>query len=248
MNVVIGAASGMGASVCTQLADRGPLLRADRNGDGTEIVACDITRQADVDALVAQVDELGALVVTAGLSPSMAGGRAIYEVNLLGMERVLTAFEAILQPGAAAVCFASTAGHFLPLPPEVAAVFDDPSSPRFFENLAAAGIDVDEPALAYAYTKAGVIRLVRQRAVRWGAKGARLLSLSPGIIDTEMGRLESANQPAMAGMVEASALGRQARPEEVAAVAAFLVSDAASFMTGTDVLVDGGSVASIMPG
>jgi NAD(P)-dependent dehydrogenase (short-subunit alcohol dehydrogenase family) len=86
---------------------------------------------------------------------------------------------------------------------------------------------------------------VRSRALRWGAKGARLLSLSPGIVDTGMGRLEASNEPAMATMVETSALRREGRPEEIAAVAAFLVSDAASFMTGTDVLVDGGSIALI---
>ena len=57
-----------------------------------------------------------------------------------------------------------------------------------------------------------------------------------------MGQLEAANEPAMAEMVKASPLGRMAQPEEVAAVAEFLTSDAASFMTGTDVLVDGGLI------
>jgi NAD(P)-dependent dehydrogenase (short-subunit alcohol dehydrogenase family) len=70
-----------------------------------------------------------------------------------------------------------------------------------------------------------------------------LVSVSPGIIDTPMGQLEAANEPAMADMVSGSALARQGRPEEVAAVAVFLASDAASFVTGTDVLVDGGAVA-----
>jgi NAD(P)-dependent dehydrogenase (short-subunit alcohol dehydrogenase family) len=77
MDVIIGAASGMGAAVAQTLADRGPFLLADRNGDGEEIVACDITRPADVDALVAAVaaaGELDALVVTAGLSPGRRGG------------------------------------------------------------------------------------------------------------------------------------------------------------------------------
>ena len=78
-----------------------------------------------------------------------------------------------------------------------------------------------------------------------GARDARPLSLSPGIIDTGMGRLENENQPAMAQMVDTSVLARMGGAEEVARVAAFLVSDAASFMTGVDVRVDGGATVDL---
>ncbi len=256
-NVVLGAGSGMGAAVAGLLAPRGKLLLADVDVATVEAVAadlrlggadiavmrCDITSPADVAALVDAAGHLDALVVTAGLSPSMAGGRRIYEVNLLGVADLVRACRSIVGPGSAGVLFASMAAHLMPAAAEVDTVLDDPASARFFDDLAALGLDPDQSQIAYALSKRGVVRLVEREAMAWGDAGARLLSLSPGIVDTGMGRLEDANEPAMAEMVRSSALRREARAEELAAVAAFLVSDAASFMTGTDVLVDGGVVA-----
>ena len=259
-NVVIGAASGMGAATAARLAPRGRLLLADRDlapleevaarirgevGGEVETMSCDVTDRAQVVAVARAAGALGALVHTAGLSPSMASGRLIYQVNLIGTAHVVGAFEAVLAPGASAVCFSSMSAYMAPSSPEIDAVLDDPESPTFFDDLRARDVDVDNPQIAYVLSKQGVQRIIQLRSGAWGAQGARLLSLSPGIIDTGMGRLEAANEPAMAAMVEASALGRSARPEEVAAVAAFLTSDAASFMTGTDVLVDGGVVAAL---
>jgi NAD(P)-dependent dehydrogenase (short-subunit alcohol dehydrogenase family) len=252
-NVVVGAASGMGAAVASLLAPRGPLLLADRHADrlrdvaaklGADVttMACDVSVAEEIDALRDAVGRLGALVVTAGLSPSMADGRRIFEVNLMGLERLVRALEPAAGTGTAAVCFGSMAGHMLPVSDELAAILDEPLAPSFFDELAARGLDPENPQLAYVLSKHGVRRLVARHAPAWGARGARILSLSPGIVDTGMGRLEAESQPIMAGMVESSPLGRMGRPEEVAAVAAFLVSDAASFMTGTDVLVDGGAL------
>ncbi|MBI2705091.1 MAG: SDR family oxidoreductase [Actinobacteria bacterium] len=245
----------MGAAVARLLAGRGRrLVLADRNeaaaaavaaelpGD-VDAIACDITDGAAVAALVERTGVPGALVLTAGLSPHMGDGSRIIAVNLVAADEVVRAFEATLTPGTAGLCFASMAAHMVPADPAVDALLDDPSSPKLLDDLGALGL-VDDPGIAYAVSKRGVVRLVQRRARPWGAAGARLVSISPGVIDTPMGRLEDANEPAMAGMVAGSALAREGKADEVAAVAAFLVSDAASYVTGTDVLVDGGVIAS----
>jgi NAD(P)-dependent dehydrogenase (short-subunit alcohol dehydrogenase family) len=255
VDVVVGAGSGMGAAVARAIAGDRTLLVADRNlsaaratadsaGDNARAVQCDVT---DVDAvadLAAQVPRLGRLVITAGLSPTMGTGQAIYEVNLVGMARVLDALDGALTGGAAAVCFASIAGHLPPLPEAIAAILDDPLAPDLPGRLASVGIDPSDPGPAYGLSKHGVLRLVRRLGVPWGRRGARILSISPGIIDTPMGRQELDQQDQMQPMIDASALGRMGTDDEVAAVAAFLTSPAASFMTGCDVLVDGGFVSS----
>jgi len=234
MNVVIGGASGIGEAVVEQLP--GTTLVADVAGGD---VTCDITDRASLDALVARVDHLDALVVTAGLSPSLADADAIMAVNLAGTQNVLDAFDPLIAEGTVVVLLASMAGHMAPLPPEVLAVLDDPAS-------APAAKLTDDPGYAYMMSKQGVMRLVRRTAGTYGARGARIVSVSPGVVDTPMGKKETAAGNGTAEMAAASAFGRAARPEELANVIAFLCSDKASYVTGVDWLVDGGSVAAVV--
>jgi NAD(P)-dependent dehydrogenase (short-subunit alcohol dehydrogenase family) len=255
-NVVIGAGSGMGTAVARALAPRGELIVADRNIEAVEAVAgelgrevvpieCDITDRQQVDSLIARIGTLDAIVLTAGLSGAMANGRRIFEVNLIGTARVLDAIDPLLRPGTVGVCFASMSGYRVPDRPELMAILDDPLSDRFFDAFTEIGLDPDAPQLAYPVSKRGIHRLVRRLCPSWGTRGARILSVSPGINDTPMNRLDESRHPIMADIIASSPLGRRGRPEEVANVVEFLTSDKASFMTGSDVLVDGGMVATI---
>jgi len=255
-NIVIGAGSGMGASVARQLAPRGPLVLADVNVESAEKLAadlggdvkarpCDVTDQAQVDALFAEVDDLDSLVHTAGVSNSMASGRRILEVNLQGVERVIRAAEPKLHEGSVGVFVASQSGYMVPESPELFAAFLDPLRDGFLDELSGY-FDIDDSTLAYQASKRGVHRLVRDHAKAWGRKGARIVSVSPGITDTPMGRGEEDAHPAMLKLIEASPSGRRGTPDEIAEVISFVTSPAAALLTGSDVLADGG-MATILP-
>src|SRR5581483_3117283 len=100
-----------------------------------------------------------------------------------------------------------------------------------------------DSGLAYSWSKKAVQVEVARAAVRWGPRGGRVVSVSPGLIDSPMGRLEFDNHPVMKQMLDDTPLGRLGQANELAAAAAFLVSDEASFISGIDLLVDGGSHA-----
>ncbi len=245
VGVVTGAGSGMGRACVDRLRDRFDHLIAvdvrDPGIEGTIGIVCDISDPESVRALVDRVGELGpfrALAHAAGLSPTMADPRRIVEVNLVGTVRLLDAFEPLVTNGSAAVCFSSSAGY-LPLEllgPELTQLIKEARAEDFLDRVQSS---MSDSGLAYAWSKKGVQLEASKAAVIWGPLGGRVVSLSPGLIDTPMGRLEFDHQPMMKSMVENTPLGREGTADELAAVAAFLLSDDASYLSGIDVLVDG---------
>lgn len=262
VSVVTGGAGGMGRACARRFLDSGDLVvLADvdpaRVADAvSELGAADRVRGLTLDVTdadcgarladaIAAAGTLRGVAHTAGLSPTMGDGARVLGVNLVGTVRVLDGLEPLLNDRTAAVCIASQAGHLgVGNDEAIAAVLADPLAEGFLD--AAAGAGIVDSAGAYGWSKWAMRQEVIRRAPAWGTKGARIVSLSPGIIDTPMGRQELAAQPMMPVMIEMTPLRRSGTADEIAAVVEFLCSPAASFVTGTDLLVDGGSTGQIV--
>jgi NAD(P)-dependent dehydrogenase (short-subunit alcohol dehydrogenase family) len=271
--VVIGA-GGMGAAIARRLGSGRRLVLADCDPDALRTVAeamvddgldvaahvVDVTDLSSVTAVANAAADRGPVVAvahTAGVSPARASVSDILRVDLLGTAHVLDVFGDVIAPHGAGVVIASMAGTILggglsnedanllaATPAE--ALLDVPAIRGL---LNADGDTADTRSMAYGIAKRGNQLRVQAAASRWGARGARINSISPGVISTAMGRAELAD-PATGEMVSAmiagSPTGRVGTVGDIAAIAEFLLSIGAGFITGTDVLADGGVVASML--
>ncbi len=258
--VVIGA-GGLGMAMVRRLAltyrilvadidgaaaqERAAMVRAE-GGDVTGI-ACDTTDPKAVAGLARAVEERGgfrALVYVAGLSPSTGNFEAIMRVNLMGGARVCEALLPLASQGTAAVLISSLGAARIAVTPKIAAILADASAEDMPAKVEAAA-DNTHPGIAYSYSKWGLNQYARKQAVAWGTRGARILTLSPGLIATPMGAREFENSPGKRAMYEKSPLRRECTMLEIADLAEFLVSPRASFISGTDILADGGLNAAL---
>ncbi len=264
ISVITGGAGGMGRAAAEALAGRGPIVLTDVGEKAVQAAAsdlgaqgatvhpfvCDVSDAASVRALaaaVARLGELGALVHTAGLSPTMASAERVIEVDLVGTAYILDAMLPLAGAGTAAVCISSQSAYMIPaFDAGLGALPGALLTGDVIERIRGNAPDLlADPGIAYGWAKRVVQDLVIAVAPAWGARGARVVSLSPGIITTPMGERELAAQPFMQSIIALTPLGRTGEPREIASVVAFLVSDAASFITGSDILVDGGSTYAV---
>ncbi|KAI3530613.1 hypothetical protein CABS01_12058 [Colletotrichum abscissum] len=261
--VVIVGCGGMGLAIARRLGTGHHLFLGDfsdatlaaaqreltDDGYSVQTMPVNVSESASVNDFVnaaAAAGPLHTIVHTAGLPPTANTAQRIYAVNLIGTANVIDAFFPVAQAGTSLICISSMAGHMgSGLPAELE------------RHLATAPVDqlLDHPALvvdtadpssaprAYGISKRGNLVRVQAAAATWGQKRARVNSISPGVISTAVGRIEMEQGGPAAKFVATSPAGRVGTPQDIVNAVAFLASPESSFITGTDILVDGGVVS-----
>ena len=218
-------------------------------GYEVSVTTVDASSRETVHALVEKAAGLGdvtGLIHAAGVSPSQASPETILKTDLYGTALVLEEFGNIIVPGGSGVVVASQSGHRLP-----------PLSVE--QNKALATTPVEEllglPFLqldqvtgslhAYQLAKRGNSLRVMAEALHWGKRGARINTISPGIVMTPLAKdeLTGPRGESYRKMIEGSPAGRAGTPDEVGFVAALLMGPDGGFITGSDFLMDGGVTA-----
>jgi NAD(P)-dependent dehydrogenase (short-subunit alcohol dehydrogenase family) len=263
--VIIGV-GGMGLSIARRVGAGRTIVLADVNAAGLKAAAdalgndghrvltreVDVTSRASLAAVAEMAGVAGrvtSVVHTAGLSPQQASADAVLAVDLLGVALMIDEFGRVIEPGGAAVVIASMAGHMQPaLDPAVAQQLATAPTDELLGLEACANIT--DSRIAYPFAKRANQLRVAAAAGSWGQRGARINCISPGVISTAMGRLELSSESGalMRAMVDNSGLRRVGSPEDIAAATEFLLGPSAAFITGTDLLVDGGVIAAIQSG
>jgi NAD(P)-dependent dehydrogenase (short-subunit alcohol dehydrogenase family) len=265
VSVITGGAGGMGLATATIVGRDHTVVLCDVRQDRltaaaatlkdlgitATVVNCDVTDRGAVAGLLDTAKNLGDLasvIHTAGVSPSMGPADYIMRTNAIGTVNVNEAFHATAGEGSVIVNVASMAAHLLPAELIPTAQFPVALSDgdAFWDAMMAALAPIPDNArsgYAYALSKSFVKWYSQSQAERFNARGLRIVSVSPGSVDTEMGRLEE--QAGAGAMVADAAVPRWGKAEEMAELFAFCASDKAGYLTGTDILNDGGVVASM---
>ena len=218
-------------------------------GYEVSVATVDASSRDAVHALVEKATGLGdvtGLIHSAGVSPTQASPATILTVDLYGTALVLEEFGTVIARGGAGVVIASQSGHRLPpLTVEQNKALATTPVEKLLQLPFLQPDQVTDSLHAYQLAKRGNVLRVMAEAVRWGTRGARVNAISPGIIITPLAKDELTG-PRGAGyrrMIELCPAGRAGTPDEVGTVGALLMGPDGGFITGSDILMDGGVTA-----
>ncbi len=261
--VITGGGSGMGLATAKVLGRDNYIIIVGRTlkklenalaeltveGIEAEAFACDVSNRASVNSLVARATLIGrvsTVIHAAGMSPNMGDAKTIMQVNAIGTINIHESFYEVMDAGSSIIDVSSMSGHMIPslIVPKKVYKYGKINKEVFLRKMMNRVKVLPKKLrseVAYAISKNFVIWYAKTDAVKLGEKGIRVLSVSPGFFETPMGELEKKRTDAY---IKNSAIKRMGRVEEIANLLSFCVSDKASYLTGTDILCDGGCIAS----
>ena len=214
----------------------------------------DISSKPSIQELIKsakQEGEIALFINAAGVSPSQANIEEILKIDLYGTALLLEEFGKVIKKGGAGIIIASQSGHRMPaLTPEQDKLLATTLSEQLLQLEITKKENIIDTLHAYQIAKRCNVKRVMAEAIHWGQRGARINSISPGIIMTPLA-LDELNGPRgdfYKNMFKQSPAGRPGIADEVANVAELLLSERGSFITGTDILIDGGATASYFYG
>ena len=260
--VVIGAGQ-IGQAIARRISAGKHVLLADLRRENAE-AASEVFADAGFDADPAVVDvssrqsvhalvetarrsgEVTGVIHAAGVSPSQASVETILTVDLYGTALVLEEFGKVIAPGGAAVVIASQSGHRLPpLSAEQDAALATTPADDLLKLAMLQPNQIADTLHAYQLAKRANSLRVMAEAVRWATRRARVNTISPGIIVTPLARdeLTGPRGEGYRRMIDLSPVGRAGTPDEVGTLGALLMGPDGGFITGSDILMDGGVTA-----
>lgn len=224
------------------------------SGFDSEAYECDISSRDSIKNLIKNAQEHGEIayfINAAGVSPSHAPIEAILKVDLYGTAVLLEEVGKVIKKGGCGVTISSQSGHRME---QLGAEIDEQLAMTPTEELLDLEIlqpeNIKDTLHAYQLAKRCNVKRVMYEACRWGEKGARINSISPGIIVTPLA-LDEFNGPRgdfYKNMFANCPSGRPGTADEVASIAKLLMSDEGAFFSGSDILIDGGATASYFYG
>ena len=217
-------------------------------------VACDLSSRESILNLISEAQKFGEiahLINAAGVSPSQAPIETILKVDLYGTAVLLEEVGKVIKAGGTGITVSSQSGHRMPA---LGAEIDEQLATTPTEELLDLSVlqpeNIRDTLHAYQLAKRCNVKRVMYEAVRWGERGARVNSISPGIIVTPLAldEFNGIRGDFYKNMFAKCPAGRPGTADEVATLAELMLDSRGAFITGSDFLIDGGATASYFYG
>lgn len=224
-----------------------------RSGYDVETMKVNALDKESVYNFARRANELGRVlhfIDTAGASPNQANPEHIVDLDMVGTGYAIDAFGEVIAEGGSGLVISSQAGYMYPIPNDVEVEIVRTTTEQLKQVTFINDVAMQNSGFAYMIAKrVNHLQVQRAAATSWAHRRARINSISPGIIVTPLAYDEfNANGEGYQRMIDASAARRVATSDEIAEVAAFLLGDHAKFITGIDILADGGVIAALRTG